>query len=391
MRTCCKFLAGSCLAIFSCFAPSAAAEEGWEIKPSFRGQVDYTWADASRSDFTVDSAELRQFRAGITAKKSGAEWKAELVTDDDGNVAVTDVYFKKALAAPGWSVRLGHFKTANSLDEQTSEWVSGDFERAAFTDAFEFERRLGVQLERIGDVHSFYAGVFASNVNDEAFSEGHAIAGRYVFTPKRPEGEVLHIGLSARWREAGGSLPDFRYRQRPFTHNAGRVVATPRLGGKDLFAGAEFAWLKGPAWIAAEAAILSDDMTGGGNATFTGGYLEAGYMLGGRRTYKGHKFDRPKIDRPVTEGGPGALLTAVRYDTLDLEDGDVNGGKLDTLILALDWYLTSRIHAGINFFRSEPEFGSVDGGIDPAFAAAWLAGETGDTITGATFRIQFEY
>lgn len=391
MRTGYKILALACLAELGCLASTAAAEEGWQVKPSFRGQLDYTWADASRSDFKVDSGELRQFRVGVSAKKTGQELKAEIVTDDDGNIAVTDAYYKTALAAPGWALRVGHFKTPNSLDEQTSEWVSGDFERAAFTDAFELERRLGVQLERIGDVHSFYAGAFASNVNDEAFSEGHAVAARYVFTPERPDGEVLHLGLSVRWREAGGDLPDFRYRQRPFTHNAGRVVATPRLGGKDLFAGAEFAWLDGPVWIEAEAATLSDDMTGGGNATFTGGYVEAGYMLGGQRTYKGHKFDRPKVDRPVTEGGPGALLAAVRFDTLDLKDGDVNGGKLDTYILALDWYLTSRIHAGFNFFRSEPEFGSVDGGIDPAFAAAWLAGAKGDTIKGATFRIQFEY
>lgn len=386
--------AGICVAITLAVTLSglgSASADEWTVKPSLRAQYDYTTADADNSDFRIDSGELRQARAAVTAKKTQTEWKAEFVVDNDGNIAVTDAYLKRALDAPGWSVRIGQFKTSNSLDEQTSEWVSGDFERAAFTDAFDLDRRVGVQVERAGEAHSFYAGIFAANVNDTPFSEGHAIAARYVYTPHRPEGEVLHFSVSARWRETGDNMPDFRYRQRPFTHNSGRIVATPQLGSEDLFLGAEAAWLKGSSWIASEYSVLTDDTTGGGNATFQGGYLEAGHMIGGHRTYKGHKFDRPVVDRPVADGGPGALLLAARFDMLDLRDGAVDGGRLDTFILAADWYVSSRVHAGVNLFQSDARFGATPSGLDPAFAAAWNAGKTGDTVAGATFRLQFEY
>ena len=41
------------------------------------------------------------------------------------------------------------------------------------------------------------------------------------------------------------------------------------------------------------------------------------------------------------QGGLGAWEAALRYSTLDLTDGPIDGGQLDIYTLGLNWWLTS--------------------------------------------------
>jgi len=368
----------------------AFAEDGWTTHFFGRVQYDYAQAEGDRSDYDLDRGELRTGRVGLSVGKPGTEWRAELAANNDGDLILTDVYLKLALGQSGWKVRAGNFKTPNSLSEQTSGRYTATFERAAFTDAFEFDRRAGVQLERKGARHSVYAGLFAADLNDTPFSEGHAAAARYVFTPAMPDGQLLHLGVSLRWREAG-NLPDMRYRQKAFAHTSDAIVATPRFAREDVFVGAEAAWMKGPVWIAAEYGVLAADGGPAGDATFTGSYLETGYFLGGRRTHRDGRWNTPEVDRPVTEGGRGALMLAAHYDRLDLSDGAVDGGELGTLVLAADWYLTAKAHAGINFYMSEAELGATSASLSPAIAAYRALGGSDETVRGVNMRLQFDF
>jgi phosphate-selective porin OprO/OprP len=56
-------------------------------------------------------------------------------------VDITDAYieYDGPVIEPGF-VRIGQFKTPNSLEEQTSARFITFMERAAFTDAFDFDR-----------------------------------------------------------------------------------------------------------------------------------------------------------------------------------------------------------------------------------------------------------
>lgn len=366
-----------------------AHAEGRETGIFGRLQYDYNGSSGDQSGFTLDRGEIRTGRIGLDIREDNTKLRIEVALNNDGELELTDALVKQALGNSGWSVRAGQFKTPNSLDEQTSGRFTSFHERPAFTDAFGFDRRVGVQLERGGARHSVYAGLFAENANDTAIAGGHAAAVRYVFTPVLTGTALLHFGVSLRWREAGDAA--FAYRQRPFSHNAGIIVAAPRFADEDLFGGVEAAWIRGPAWLAAEAGVLEADGPAGTRAAYTGGYAEAGYVLGGRRTYEHSKFDRPVVDRPVTEGGPGALMLAARADWLDMTDRDADGGRLDTFALAAEWFATSHAHAGINLYRTEAEFGVTSSGLAPAFAAHVLAGSTAEDVTGISLRIQFDF
>jgi phosphate-selective porin OprO/OprP len=62
----------------------------------------------------------------------------------------------------------------------------------------------------------------------------------------------------------------------------------------------------------------------GGNPSFWGGYLEAGYFFTGEtRGYKNGLWDRTKVLKPFSKGGWGALQANLRLDHLDLDDSDL--------------------------------------------------------------------
>lgn len=369
--------------------PSTAIAEDRERQVFGRLQYDYTRSSGDESGFDHDRGELRTGRIGLDLRSDRTKLRVELALNNDSDIEITDAYIKQALGKSGWDVRAGQFKTRNSLDEQTSGRFLVFYERAAFTDAFEFDRRVGVQLERNGPRHSVYAGVFADNANDTAFSGGHVAAARYVFTPILTDTELLHFGMSLRWREAGDA--DFRYRQRPVSHEARAIIATPRFASDDLFGGVEAAWIHRSFWLAGEYGQLQANGSAGADATYTGGYTEAGYVFGGHRTYEHNRFDRPEVYRPVTAGGSGALVLAARADRLDLSDSAADGGELNTFTIAADWFATPYVHAGINLYRSEADLGSTSFGLAPAFTTYLLAGGASEDVTGISLRMQFDF
>ncbi|KCZ87342.1 OprO/OprP family phosphate-selective porin [Hyphomonas johnsonii] len=369
----------------------ASADTPWDLKLSGRVLYDYTQADADTAAFDVDEAELRSARLAVSGKTGIVSFKVELETDEAGDIAATDAYADLAPKGTSWKFRVGQFKTPNSLEEQTSGRFTTFAERAAFTDAFEFDRRVGIAAHTKGQAWTFMAGAFGGNLNDTPGNEGFALAARGTYTPIHTDALIVHLGTSVRYREKGDDQANLRYRQRPFAHIPGRMISTGSVGESDTLLGIEGAVLRGPLWLSSEYATLTSDLAAGGDATFGGGSIEAGYVFGGERTYRGGKFDRPKVDQPVTEGGYGALAVSAAFDTLDLSDSGVDGGSMDTVRLGLSWYPTSKTRIGLSLFQSDGDLGTSTSGLDPAFADAVRAGVRSDQVTGFTLRLQADF
>ena len=384
------FSAASAIAIITaCPVLPAMADNPLDLKLSGRILYDYTQAEADTAALDIDETELRSARLALSGKTGRVAFKVELETDEAGDIAATDAYLDYSPAGTQWKIRVGQFKTPNSLEEQTSGRFITFAERAAFTDAFELDRRFGVAAHTKGANWTFMAGAFGGSLNDTPLQEGMALAARGTFTPVQTEDMTVHLGTSVRYREKGDDQSNLRYRQRPFAHIPGRIVSTGSVSESDTLLGLEGAVLRGPLWISSEYGILSSDLTVGGSATFGGGSIEAGYVFGG--TYKDGKFDRPKVDNPVTEGGYGALAVSARFDTLDLSDSGIDGGSLDTALLGLSWYPTSKTRVGLSLFQSDASLGATTSGLDPAFATAVLASQSSDTVTGFTLRLQADF
>ena len=346
-------------------APTAFAQDA-TINVGGRVMIDYTIADFDGAYRNITDSEVRRARLFASGKYGDSvSYKFEFNhTSGDGGIELTDGYVQFAPKGSKFKVKVGHFKTHNSFEEEASSRFISTIERAAFTDAFQLDRRVGISVNMSGDTYGIDVGAYGTNVETESGpEEGNAFAARGYYNPIKTDDTIAHIGASWRYRNQGDSQGDLRYRQRPYSHVApSRIVDTGRFADSDnLFIG-EAAFLKDNIWAAGEYAVLSANGSAGNeDADFSGGYLEAGIMFGGKRTYKGGKFNRPKVDNPVGAGGMGALALVARYDTLDVEDGPYLG-KLDTIILGADWWATKQTRFALNYFNVDAKNGTAESG-----------------------------
>lgn len=355
-------LAASTLALLMAL-PAASFAQDLTVKIGGRAMLDYTIGEIG--DQNIDATEARRVRLNATGTYGSAiKYKVELNTDSSGDVNVEDAYLEFKPEGAGLKVKVGQFRTYNSLDEQTSSRFSSAIERAAFTDAFGFDRRVGVSVSTAGDNYTLDVGAYTTNLEEDGGpDEGHALAIRGTFNPIKTDETITHLGASWRYRSKGGSAPDLRYRQRPFTHAApSRIIDTGRFADSDNFYGVEAAVLHKNFWAAGEYGMLAADGSGANeDADFSGFYAEVGMTLGGKKVYKGGKFNRSKVDNPVGEGGYGAVALVARYDSVDLQD-EVYTGKLNTIILGADWMPTEHTRIRLNYFNADAENGSADKG-----------------------------
>ncbi len=357
-------LAASTLVLSLMSADFAFAQDA-TIKVGGRLMLDYTIADFEDMDFTINNSEVRRARIFASGNYGDSiKYKMEFNKSTGDAIELTDAFIQFVPKNSKFKIKVGQFKTHNSMEEETSSRFTTTLERGAYTDAFGLNRRIGVSVNTSGDNYGFDLGVFGTNVEAEnGDEEGYALAGRGYFNPVKADDTIVHLGGSWRYRSQGDSEGDIRYRQRPYTHVASsRIIDTGRFADSDSFYAGEALVMKGSLWAAGEYALLgANGSEGNEDADFSGGYAEVGYMIGGRKTYKGGKFNRPEVDNPVGEGGMGALALVARYDTIDLEDGPYLG-QLDTIVLGADWWPTKQARLGLNFFNVEAEDGIAESG-----------------------------
>ena len=365
------------------------------------GRLQYDVGHVGSPDGVTDrglgfGSEVRRARLGAEGTiPGGFGYKLEI--DFAGNeVEITDAFLSYK-ASKSLGLTLGQHNNFQSMEELTSSRFLSFMERAAFTDAFNFERRVGLSATwSSGDLLA-QGGVFTDNIEDLADAqdavglgdENNAVSadGRIVYAPKIG-GTQLHLGASAHWRDNGdtaASGPATRYRQRPFVHTSNsRFLATPGLRvGQETNYGFEAALLRGPFHAVAEAHWLNaDTLTPGLSPTFFGGYAEIGWFITGEsRGYKGGRWDRTKVRRPVGDGGIGAFQINLRYDHLDLNDGGIAGGRQRGYEASLVWIAQNHVRFLLNYGHLRFD--------DAAIAATGGDRDYGIDVFGARAQVDF--
>jgi phosphate-selective porin OprO/OprP len=350
-------------------APQFASEDGWSFKP--RGRLQYDVAHVSRPNGIVDpglgfSNELRRGRLGVEGAMPGGFGYRFEVDFADNEVEFTDAFLTYR-ASKQLGFTLGQHFPFQSLEELTSSLSTSFMERAAFTDAFNFERRVGLSgTYSAGDL-IVSAGIFTDNIADLADDdpqtglgdENKSVGGdlRLVYAPKLA-GAQLHLGGSVHVRDRGniaGLGGTTRYARRPLVHSTNtRFVGTTALRVEgESHGGLEAAFIRGPLHGAGEIHWFRPDLFGRPEEpTFFGGYVELGYFLTGEtRGYRDGRFDRTRVLRPVEDGGFGALQINIRYDHLDLADDGILGGRQFGYQASLIWIPQDHVRFLLNYGR----------------------------------------
>ncbi len=338
-------------------APVAALSksDGWSFKPRGRLMVDAGFTEAPASTEADDgfASEIRRARLGASGDiPGGFGYKIEI--DFAGN----EVELADAILSYGdgpAEVVVGHHNNFQSLEELTSSLHTTFIERAAFTDAFGFERRLGASVTFSNDLLVAQGGVFSDNLGD-APNGNYGFDGRLVVMPKFDRTQ-LHFGGSIHYNDIQDVDDTIRYRQRPLVHfTSERFVSTGNLEAEsETGYGLEAAMISGRFHAASEAFWQEVDRPGSlSDPTFFGGYAELGvFLTDDRRGYKDGKFDRTTPRNPVGEGGFGAIQFNLRYDYLDLVDKTVVGGKQNGYLASLIWKPTDYTLFAVNYGRLE--------------------------------------
>ena len=240
-----------------------------------------------------------------------------------------------------------------SLEELSSSNDTSFIERSAFTDAFGFERKVGISAEfKAGDA-LIQGGVFTDNISDlSGANDSIGVDGRIVFAPKLGNTQ-LHLGGSGHWRDLGDNITTVRYRQRPLIHSVGtRFINTNRIAGatSETSYGLEAAVISGRFHAAAETHWAKVSRMALPNPTFFGGSIEAGlFLTDDTREYKGGVFKGVKVSNPVGSGGTGAWQINVRYDHLDLVDAGIIGGTQDGYMASIIWTPVDHVRFLLNY------------------------------------------
>lgn len=325
-------------------APEIKGEDGWSFKP--RGRMLYDFGTVNAPDSIVDDGlgfanEARRIRLGASGSIPGG-FGYKLEADFAGNeIDLTDAFF--TYEDGGLTVTAGQHNTFQGLEELSSSNDTSFIERAGYTDAFGFERRVGLSAQYGVSDLLFQAGVFTDNIgdlnNDENDSIGFDV--RAVAMPKFGEVQT-HFGASYHYRDLGDAISSARYRQRPAVHFTDtRFIDTGTItdAESETSYGLEAAVISGRFHATAEGHWLNLNRTGAlADPTFFGGAVEAGFFLtDDTRGYKEGVFKGVKVSNPVGQGGLGAWQVNVRYDRLDLTDGGFVGGTQNAYQASLIW------------------------------------------------------
>lgn len=330
-----------------------AKSDDWSFKPRGRLMFDAGFTNAPDSTRASDGFgnEVRRARLGASGDMPGGfGYKFEV--DFAGNeISVADAILSYENGPV--EIAIGQHNNFQSLEELTSSLHTTFIERAAFTDAFGFERRLGASVTYArGDVLA-QAGVFTDNLEDTD-SKNRGADARIVFMPKAGDTQ-LHFGGSFHYNDLDDPAAQLRYRQRPLVHfTSQRFIDTRSMGAdSETGYGLEAAAIAGRFHAAAEGYWQSVDMPGvTDDPSFFGGYVEAGvFLTDDTRGYKGGKFDRTKPSSPVGEGGIGSVQFTLRYDHLDLNDAGIVGGRQAGYFAALVWKPTDYTALMLNYGR----------------------------------------
>lgn len=334
---------------------------------SFEGlvQMDGNWFDNDITDLNGngangDDSEFELRRAEIVLKGKGpGNWNWVVGYDAKADKFL-DANVQYRFNAQTF-LTVGQFKQPNSLEELSSTKNNDFISKAMTTNLQAVARRTGVQLAYVQPNWGVTGSVFGDELTRN-LAQGQGYGLRGYFAPVNEAGNFLHLGLSHTEFDAenANSDPSARFRVRPDADLAtARLVDTGNFADADSIAttGVEAAWVSGPIKVQAE--YMTSDISRTLNPTFTGtsAYVYGVYNLTGETWgYRNGVITTGLPDNPAG----GMWQVALRYDTVDLDDGIVQGGTEDNWTVGVNWYWRSNYKFSANYVFVEADRQGLD-------------------------------
>jgi len=183
------------------------------------------------------------------------------------------------------------------------------------------------------------------------------------YAPLRADDQTVHLGLAGSWRDLRGER--FQIKDEGEVYTADNVIRSPRFDADNLtLIGGELAWGIGSVTMTAEAMAQRVKQTNDDIWNFTGGYVQAGWLITGEhRSYDKGEFNRIEPGRAA-----GAVELVARWSGVDVRERNV-GAKASVAVLGLNYYWRETALVRLNYLSPD-----IQGN-------ALMANPSGDAIT----------
>lgn len=294
--------------------------------------------------------------------------KYKFQVDFAGNVvALKDAYLTFTKIPWVGNLTVGNFKEPRGFEMITSSKYITMMERS-LTNVYDNDRNLGFMIHNqfLSKRLSFYAGYFYpsgknAKYNGSEYDITFRIVGLPIFKDETDNYKVLHIdaGLTHEYHD----YQELSYSARPESHlapkylkvnidetksineyNSGLVAIYNQFSFEGEYTYADV--------IAGPNSILQES-----NYGFSSFYGTLSWFISGEhKNYSKSKVGFEKISPKKNfgvDGGLGALELAIRYSVLNLNDKDVQGGKMNNITVGLNWYLNPVTKVTVNYVHSD--------------------------------------
>ncbi len=370
--------------------------ESFALKFDGRIMYDTGFVSSDKNDF-VENNEIRRARFGIKTKFSN-KWAGEFDLDFTGNEAKIKDLWMSYIGLENFEFKVGNHKPFFSVAEMTTSRWATFMETSMITDASASGRRLGLSGSYQKNDVFFGLSVFGDGIgvnnrdpegdeSEPGVHEKYNYSFRALYRPfvNKDASKLFHIGVNYLHLKPE-SDDDSKLRLRVglesnvFDYeplNTGKIKNISEQTSK----GIEFVGRYNKYMVQAEymTNTLNSLESGSSAIDSDGFYIETSYMIfGSGRNY--NLFDG-EFGPVYPEYYSGNLELALRYSTIDLNDGDVLGGSADNITIALNWYAHTNIVIRLNHTVANLDE-NADGNGD-------YIGNDDISITGLRFQYMF--
>jgi phosphate-selective porin OprO/OprP len=331
-----------------------------------RLHIDYDFYDSDetfRSNFSEpeSGAEFRRARFFISGLLyNRVKFKAEY--DFVGQTAFKDVYIGLIKLPLVENFIVGHFFEPFSLEVFTSSRYD-TFMEDSLMNALVPVRNIGASFydSILKDRATWGIGVFRptdENPPRIRSDDGYNVTFRVTGLPIKMEKgrKLVHIGFGYSFKDPNQSTLQFDSKPESNLTEVNFVDTGTFSARQAHLFGFETAVVFNAFSIQGEYTLAKVSRpSGASGVNFDGGYVMVSYFLTGEhRKYKRGAFVRVSPRKNFLEGrGLGAWEMALRYSTLDLNDGGIAGGQQDDITAGLNWYLNPHTRIMFNYVHAD--------------------------------------
>lgn len=341
-----------------------------------RASFDAAGFEASRGmpDLPADTA-TRTFRVYTTGDLSPTSSYAVQMGVIDGDWYLHQANIRWRDVRRLGNVTFGYLTVPQTLENLLPFGGSTFMEPGLPVLAFAPGNRMGVQTDRASDDgrSTLTLGIFSVgqnpglNFGDETQSllrpTARVTTMPYLSGDGTSNRSLLHLGLSAAYLVAEDS--GIRYRARPESFTAPFLVDTGDIAARNaLFLGTEIAWMAGPFTLQSEV-VLNRVARGNEANYFAGADVAASWMLSGEQPAYNRTVGVPQRVIALKDFSPkngtwGAWQLGLRLSYLDLNDGEVRGGRMVSGTAGLNWWWNRYFRWQLNYI-----YAVTEGGVSP--------------------------